>query len=151
MIFCTLGNVFHCDPSYSLAHSISSDAKMSKGIAVQFLSRFPVLASLRQMENQVGTAVAVCTDRKFIYNLVSKPRYWMKPDVKTLRQCLQSMYRHALQNGVKNISMPKIGSGCDKLKFEYDVMPILNDIFWGADVSIHVYYCDFVPRYVLTI
>ena len=75
MIILISESVLSCPLLYSLGHCISSDAKMSKGDAREFVHRYPVLCSLREdgRHNPIGTAVAVPAGSKFIYNLVTKP------------------------------------------------------------------------------
>ena len=126
MIYERFGDIFTCDPSYSMAHCISADARMSKGIAVQFLNKFPVLKLLRNRNNTLGSSVAVFIkeERKFIYNLVTKPSFWMKPRVLDIQDCLNSMLHHAVQNGVTDISIPRLASGCDRMNFETEILPI---------------------------
>ena len=141
--------MFNCPSSHSLAHCISADAKMSKGIAKQFVSNFPLICTLRGRRNTVGTAVVVPANNRFIYNLVSKQKYWMKPSLASLFSSLTSMYQHASQNGVYDISMPKIASGCDGLDFEMHVLPMINSLFHGSSVSVHIFSCIAVSRYVL--
>ena len=76
----------------------------------------------------------------FIYNLVSKHRYWMKPSLEALKSCLSCMLEHAVSKRVRNISVPQLGCGCDKLDFKADVLPILITLFENSPVHIHVYF-----------
>ena len=101
-------NIFDFPLGNSMVHYISQDAKMSKGIALQFVSNFPFLCHLRQEYNITGTAVAVPMRNGFIYNLVSKYEFWMKPTLETLYACLSSMMKHAVLNRVTDISEPML-------------------------------------------
>ena len=148
MIILRSGDVFSCPPTYSFAHCISADAKMSRGIAAQFVRKFPDLALLRERKNLVGTAAVVPVGPIVIYNLVSKTNFWKKPSLETLSNCLQSMLSHALANKITDISAPKIGCGLDQLNFSVDVFPLIKNIFRNSTVTIHVYITDNVPRYV---
>ena len=148
MLFFHNGDVFNCPLSHSMAHCISGDAKMSKGIAVQFVEKFPVLAKLRKVTNPVGTAVPVSVGTRVIHCLVSKKRFWMKPTTSTLYKCLYSMFCHARLNAVTDISVPKLASGCDKMSFEW-VNQILGKIFSDHVINLHVYFYGSVPRYVV--
>ena len=147
MIILRDGNLFNCPHNYSMAHCISADAKMSKGIALQFVDNFPTLVSLRNKENRIGTAIAICVGTRIVYSLVTKPRFWMKPSVNTLERCLKSMLDHAIAHGIKDICVPKLASGCDKLNFDDAVMPVLEKVFGDQPVNLHVYlnrYCIFI-------
>ena len=52
----TKGDLFYCSESESLAHCISADVAMGKGIAVIFKKKF---GGVRELKNQ-GTARAFC-------------------------------------------------------------------------------------------
>ena len=149
MIFDKFGDVFESPHSHSLAHCVSSDGAMRKGIAKHFVSRFPVLSSLRDSYNCVGTAVPISARGNFIYNLITKRRFWMKPSINSLSSSLRSMLLHAELNQVTDISMPRLASGCDQMDFEVDVLPLLRLIFSFSKINIHVYSGHAVPRYVL--
>ena len=149
MIFMCSDNVFDCPSSHSMAHCISGDTRMSKGVAVQFVREFPTLVKLRKGSKIVGTAAPVQVGDRFIYCLISKRKYYMKPTIADLHKCLSSMFNHAVRNRVINISMPRIGSGCDKLSFNADIMPLLRALFSDPTVNIYVYHYEAVPRYVL--
>ena len=129
--------------AFSYAQCISQDTErgMFKGIAVDFLRMFPVLESLRcmQMEGRLGTAVPVTTSEVFIYNLISKEKYYKKPTLDLLRRCLVSMNEHAVLNNVPGINMPLIGSGLDRLDFR-KVFQLICDVFGGSRVHIQIYY-----------
>ena len=147
------GSIFNCPPMYSLGHCISADAKMGKGVAKEFVQRYPILCSLRKPDKQniVGTAVVVPVGPKFIYNLVTKSAFWMKPSPSTLRDCLESMLCHAVNNHVKDICVPKLGCGLDNLNFRLDVLPIMEAVFSDSMINIYVYSIDTIPRYVVFI
>ena len=78
MIYFVIGEMFKMQGLCSLAHCISSDSKMSQGLAKEFVRRFPVLVSLRRMQLKIGTAVSVGETGRFLYNLVTKKKVWDK-------------------------------------------------------------------------
>lgn len=130
---------------FSLAQCISSDTKsgMYRGISVEFLKEFPELNILRTSNlafGALGTAVPIRVDKKFIYNLVTKPLAWMKPTLTCVYFALQSMRAHAQDNGILNIAVPLLGSGCDRLNFEMDVFPMLESVFKNTNIAIHIFY-----------
>ena len=125
---------------FSLAQCISSDTKsgMYRGISVAFLKEFPELNILRTSNlafGALGTAVPIRVDKKFIYNLVTKPLAWMKPTLTCVYFALQSMRAHAQDNGILNIAVPLLGSGC-----EMDVFPMLESVFKNTNIAIHIFY-----------
>ena len=139
MISRHIGDVFLSPPGHSLAHCVSADGHMQKGIARQFVSKFPVLLRLRKDYNIVGTAVPILTGGRFIYNLVTKSRFWMKPTEFSIASSLHSLLAHAVACEISDISMPEIGGGRDCMDFERDVMPIILQVFDASPVHVHVY------------
>ena len=147
MIILREGDLFKSPQHSSLAHCISADAKMSKGIALQFMRHFPELSSLRKEKHSVGVSVVVNIKGRLVYNLITKQRFYMKPSLSSIKGCLQSMLNHATKHGIKDISVPKLASGCDKMNFNSDVLPLLESVFGDNPVNIHVY----CKRYVLAL
>lgn len=124
------GDLFSCDASYSLAHCVSEDLKMGKGIAVAFREKFGCVEALKAQGRGTGS-VAILKDEengRFVYYLITKSRYYHRPTYDSLRASLVAMRDHAIANGVNTIAMPRIGCGLDKLKWT-QVKAMINEIF----------------------
>ena len=76
---------------------------------------------------------------KFIYNLITKPRFWSKPTSASIYASLRSMKYHATHFQVSNIAVPFLGAGCDKMDFYNDVLPLIEDLFKDTSINIHIY------------
>ncbi|NXG43121.1 OARD1 deacetylase, partial [Psilopogon haemacephalus] len=61
-----------------------------------------------------------------------------KPTYDSMRQSLEAMKVHCLNNGVTDISMPRIGCGLDGLEWS-KVSAILGEVFEDTDINITVY------------
>ena len=95
------GNLF--ESKDSLAHCISSDFKMSAGIARSFKRKFPY----NFPENTNSPLFVQKLDDRFIYHLVTKKRFLQKPTYDSLRQSLEARINHANKNKVTQISCLK--------------------------------------------
>lgn len=117
------GDLFHSLDSkcMALAHCVSEDLVMGKGIAVEFKHRFGRLPELCAQKPKVGGVVSLThqmpTGRKEIYYLITKAKYWGKPTYKTLESSLRTMCAHATTNDISSIAIPKIGCGLDRLSW----------------------------------
>ena len=91
------------NPSVSLAHCVSRDLAMSKGIAKIFREKFGRIQELEDAKADIGEIAVLKVGPKFIYNLVTKAKYYGKPTYESLRKSLVSMKNHAIKHQVRNI------------------------------------------------
>ena len=112
----------------SIAHCISADVKMGRGIAVEFKRRYGGVEELLKQSPSIGNICILKRNNKWIYYLITKELYWHKPTYKSLKSCLEVMKQHIIDNKIKSIAMPQIGCGLDKLKWEV-VRKMIKEIF----------------------
>ena len=126
----------------NFAHCVSSDLSMSAGIATQFLRLFPELKDIRSQHPKLppGSLLAHFSrqNNNWIYNLVTKANHKDKPTYSTLHKCLCRMKSHMLVNGVREINLPQIGCGLDKLEWK-NVLILLIHVFSGSGIQVNIY------------
>jgi hypothetical protein len=61
-----------------------------------------------------------------------------RPTYKALKQCLERMRDHCIQNGVSIVGIPRLGCGLDKLNWD-KVKSILFQTFTGTGITINVF------------
>ena len=111
-----LGDIFRS--SDSLAHCVSSDFKMSAGIARTFRRKYPTNYPKFGTLNQKSVWPQFLeSSQRYIYHLLTNVRFFHKPTYCSLRTSLAALRRHAEDNDVKAISMPKLGCGFDQLEW----------------------------------
>jgi len=131
------GDLF--DSQASLAHCVSADFKMGAGIAKAFRKNFrDVDVLLAQKQGVPGLGVLHLKGR-FVYYLVTKEKYWHKPTYVSLEGSLKLLLAHVKKHEVKELAMPRIGCGLDKLDWD-KVKKLLEEVFKDSGVSITVYY-----------
>ena len=124
----------------AIAHCISADAKMTKGFAETISNHISGLQEYCYKSKAfVGSVIPFWDNdaNRFIYNLVTKNKFFEKPTLENLRISLENMRGHALLNNVQIITMPKIGCGLDKL-FLTEVLKTLKDIFTDSGILIQI-------------
>lgn len=99
-----------------LAHCVSRDLRMGAGIAVQFRRKFGKVQQLKEQNKKVGEVAYLNIDGRYIFYLITKEKYWMKPTMPTLESSLENMKKICVEKEIKKISIPKIGCGLDRLK-----------------------------------
>lgn len=138
------GDLFAVPEDYCLAHCISADFAMGKGIAVEFNRRFDMKNKLKahypdyldQWQREKKRSGCILAGR--VFNLITKERYFQKPTYETLRGALECMKALCVQKGVRRAAMPVIGCGLDRLAWE-QVSAVIQDVF--SDTGIEILVC----------
>ncbi len=136
-------DLFSVPDDYFLAHCISADFGMGKGIAVEFNKYFDMKHILQakypdfinQWSHNRWTCQCILEGR--VFNLITKERYFHKPTYETLYGALLAMKHLALQAGVTKIAMPIIGCGLDRLNWDV-VKQYIRQAFSDTDIEILV-------------
>ena len=90
-------DLFSVPEEYYLAHCISADFGMGKGIVVEFNKRFDMKRKLQTcfggyleefVENDYKSD---CLMMGRVFNLITKERYWQKPTYETMKGALEMM------------------------------------------------------------
>uniref|UniRef100_A0A0B7A2D5 Macro domain-containing protein n=1 Tax=Arion vulgaris TaxID=1028688 RepID=A0A0B7A2D5_9EUPU len=132
------GDLFKCSEVNSLAHCVSQDMHMGKGIALFFKKIFGGCDDLRAQGAKVGDVAVLTRENRYIYYLVTKLKYSDKPTYADLESSLRKMKDHCLKNNVKHLAMPKIGCGLDRLQWT-KVRDLIKTIFLDTDIIISIY------------
>ena len=125
----------------SIGHCISAEARMSKGFADFLSHRIPGLRSTcRKARLFMGEVYPFwdSTGKRYIHNLVTKEKFYDKPNLSTLSKTLEAMKIHASMNSISTIAIPKIGCGLDQMNWQ-ELVKLLRDLFAYADVQLVVY------------
>ena len=137
-------DLFSVPEDYYLAHCISADFAMGKGIVVEFNRRVDMKNKLRahypdyldQWQREKKRSGCILAGR--VFNLITKERYFQKPTYETLRGALECMKALCVQKGVRRAAMPVIGCGLDRLAWE-QVSAVIQDVF--SDTGIEILVC----------
>ncbi|XP_067675452.1 ADP-ribose glycohydrolase OARD1-like [Haliotis asinina] len=132
------GDLFKCPETDAIVHCVSQDMHMGKGIAVLFKKKFGGVEELKSQGKKPGETAVLKRESRFVYYLVTKPKYFNKPTYDTLTSSLQDMKKHVVENKVGSVSMPRIGCGLDGLQW-HKVTNIVKDVFADTDVKVTAY------------
>ncbi|KAI3379563.1 hypothetical protein SNEBB_009552 [Seison nebaliae] len=122
------GDLFSSTAPTALAHCVSVDLRMGKGIAVMFQKMFGGVNELKEQKPEVGGCCFLKRDNRYVYYLITKQFYYNKPTYVDFTKSLERMRDIAVGHGVTQIAMPKIGCGLDGLEWT-KVEDILKNIF----------------------
>lgn len=136
------GSVFGAPDDAYLAHCVSADYALGKGIAKDFNEIYCMREKLTKQyppsPDRVGTSLLI----EDVFNLVTKKRFFQKPTIVALRDALTNMKNQCDALGIKKIAMPRIGCGLDKLPWdgcENSVSNLINEVFGSSDIEVLVY------------
>jgi len=128
-------DLFTMPESYHLAHCIASDLGMGAGIAVPMQKTFGLRGKILKTGLPLHHPTTIKTDH--IFNLITKAKSSGKPTLNALHMSIIKMRDIAVQEGIKQIAMPKIGCGLDRLSWP-QVREILKAEFANTDIEIYV-------------
>lgn len=149
------GDLFSVPSDVSLAHCVSEDFSMSKGIAKLFRDRFARVDELKSQSQRDfltfirsicvvldvtkgGCALLSFPGHRCVFYLVTKEKYFHKPTMATLRSSLEAMRTLCLEHRIRSLAMPRIGCGLDKLVWER-VAPLIQEVFADVEMEITIY------------
>ncbi|XP_028409235.1 ADP-ribose glycohydrolase OARD1-like [Dendronephthya gigantea] len=128
----------------AIAHSVSCDFQMDKGIAKQFLKQYGNFNELIEKGldfpegREVGKIGVLQTKERFVYYLITRPKWWDSSTLRAMEQSLHSMQSHCIQNNVKRLAIPRIGAHYDRLEWD-KVRGLITDIFQHSNITITAY------------
>lgn len=136
-------DLFTVPDEYFLAHCISADFGMGRGIVIEFNRRFNMKERLHLKYPgyariwHEGNCYGDCILEDRVLNLITKECYWHKPTYLTMQVALEKMLKLCLDNDIKKIAMPIIGCGLDRLDWK-TVSGMVQNVFKNTDIEILV-------------
>lgn len=136
-------DLFDGTEDYYLAHCISADFSVVRGVAAQIDRRFGIGAKLmanwpvylRDWDKDIKQYD--CLQTGGVFNLVAKAHDNSVPTYDTLRGALEIMRCVCLEKGIKKVAMPKLTAGLDWPNWS-EVSNIIQKKFAGMDIEIMV-------------
>lgn len=134
------GDLFDLSFGKPKVHCVSADFAMGKGIAQKFRTQYgrpspdeevPVGACYPQAFSEGG-------NDSFIFHLVTKSKYYHKPTRGSITEALDNLRSLAEARDIKELWMPKIGTGLDRLDWDSQVYPAIINAFNDFTGEIHV-------------
>lgn len=123
----------------SLAVCVSADLNMSMGVARDFKRKYGGEKDLKKQFKKVGqVAIQNRNDTSFVYYLITRRNWWDSATLNSMRSSLEILRNHCLENGVKNLAIPRLGTGYDRLEWPF-VKDIFEQVFSDCDISVTAY------------
>lgn len=132
----TKGDLFSSKDS--LAHCVSEDLGMGKGIAVGFVKNFGQVDELKAQKKQVGDVAYLKLEDRIIFYMITKHRYFNIPSYENVWKSLCKVSQICVENKIKSISMPVIACGLDRLEWKY-VKDLIEKAFKDTKIQVTIY------------
>ncbi|GBC10140.1 hypothetical protein RclHR1_09370010 [Rhizophagus clarus] len=134
------GDLFtDASPTDALAHCVSQDLRMGKGIADIFKKKYGGLNELKAQQCKVGQVAYLRRDNRYIFYLITKYYVYDKPNPKDFETSLVELRKLCEKLGVRGLSVPRIGTGLDGLSLSF-VKNAINDAFEGSNIRVTMFY-----------
>ena len=126
-----------------IAHCVSSDFAMGKGLASTLACCYPDLQELKKLPINTFPPGSLVTyfdqkHQRFIYNLVTKRRFVHKLTYETLELSLHPLKRHLKRHNIHELAIPNLGCGYDQLLWP-TVFSLLFKVFSGSSLTITIF------------
>lgn len=126
----------------SLAHCVSQDLRMGKGIATEFVKRW---GRPKELYDQRYERLAVLKRQneqgewRYLYYMITKEKAWHKPSLKDFMKSLVLVLKHMIKNDVKHLSVPKLGAGLDGLSWDLIERALKKQFVEKHGINVTVY------------
>ncbi|CAG8549643.1 10786_t:CDS:2, partial [Ambispora leptoticha] len=130
--FVRVYNAGHEVPYYQPENSLSSNGKR---IADIFKKKVQGLQELKEQNKKVGQIAYLERGGRYIFYVITKEKYFQKPSKANFERVLNELRVMCEEMNIRNLSMPRIGTGLDKLPLEY-VHDVINATFQGTNMRI---------------
>ncbi|XP_060869827.1 ADP-ribose glycohydrolase OARD1-like [Metopolophium dirhodum] len=131
--------------TFAVAHCVSEDFQMSRGVAVQFKLNYGHVSVLLDQRVRVGGVAELRVDQKnyfYIFYLVTKVLYHHKPTLQSLATTLVQLRDRLKELSISSLIIPKLGCKLDERNW-YQVHDLLKTTFNGSDgLQLKVTVCD---------
>jgi len=132
------GNIFDAPENFNLAHCVSADLKLNKGLALEFRRKYGHIRELKLQNPSKTKILYLQVGSRYILNLVTKEKFWQKPTYEDIYKTLINLKQFCREHKLQNIALPRIACGLDQLEWP-TVLNMIRYIYQNSGIQIQVY------------
>jgi len=134
------GSIFNCPDNFAIAHYISSDLKMNRGITDLIGKVYGnTRPQLLLKKINVGTTIPININNKIIFHLITKEIHYHKPKYEDLKASIHNLKLQAIKSNILKIAMPTLH--LEPHKFNWSIVKqLIYSEFQNTNIEIHIYY-----------
>ena len=122
----------------TLIHAISKDFKMGKGFAEQVNRRYQTKNKMNKVKI-ISNTIAIQTEKeRTIIHLLTKDVFDGKPNIPSIKKCLNKLMEYLIANDIYEIDLPKICSGLDRQNWT-NIENLIKETFQNSSIIFNIY------------
>ncbi|XP_059489763.1 uncharacterized protein LOC132204976 [Neocloeon triangulifer] len=131
-------------PSMSIGHCVAEDFEMSAGLAIDFRELFGNVNYLLSLGLKVGQVAVLPvqqndgTFRYALYIITKEKSRGTRPTRENFEAAIVSLRDVCTALGIKQLGLPKIGAGLDKLPWEFS-LEVLERVFANSKTEVFIF------------
>lgn len=123
-----IGSLLNCGGH--IAHCVAVDMEMGAGVALQIRKKYIPNEEIQKfiaMKPKIGECFVTETDFGKIFNVVTKPSSRRsRPTKENFKMAVDNLFELLTELGIRQINIPKLGCGLDRLSWDGLVKPLLQ-------------------------
>ncbi|KAF0684087.1 Uncharacterized protein FWK35_00039306 [Aphis craccivora] len=136
------GSIFNCPNNFAIAHCISADLKMNKGITNLICKVYgDTSPQLALQKINVGNTIPINNDNKTIFHLITKQLYYHKPKYEDLKASVDNLKLEAIRLNIFKIAIPTQISGPHEFSWPI-IKQLIYSEFENTNIEIYIYHKD---------
>ncbi|CAH1709004.1 unnamed protein product [Aphis gossypii] len=136
------GSIFNCPDNFAIAHCISADLKMNKGITNLICKVYgDTSPQLALQELNVGNTIPINNNNKTIFHLITKKLYYHKPKYEDLKTSVHNLKLEAIRLNILKIAIPTLISGPHEFSWSI-IKQLIYSEFENTNIEIYIYHKD---------
>lgn len=136
------GSIFNCPDNFAIAHCISADLKMNKGITNLICKVYgDTSPQLALQELNVENTIPINNNNKTIFHLITKQLYYHKPKYEDLKASVHNLKLEAIRLNILKIAIPTLISGPHEFSWSI-IKQLIYSEFENTNIEIYIYHKD---------
>jgi O-acetyl-ADP-ribose deacetylase (regulator of RNase III) len=133
-------NILEIPQEYAIAHCISADLKMNKGLAAQICKKYGRHHdSFSNRIINIGDVIPIITENRLILYLITKQYYYQKPQYNDIQTAISNLIKELYKLKQYKLAIPKLATGLDKYNWSTIKQLIFSKF---SNTNIELVICD---------
>jgi len=129
-------NILEIPQEYAIAHCISADLKMNKGLAAEICKQYGSFSEIfSNLTINVGDAIPIIANNRLILYLITKQNYYQKHQFNDIQKAISNSIKELYKLKHYKLAIPKLATGLDKCSWS-DIKQLLCSEFSNTNIEL---------------